>query len=200
MLSPSAEPESRLAAFNGALQRLRPHLTGQDAELAAELLSQTLATELLHDRDLLGVTGTQGAGKTTLMREVYGEQVEGWLADNAGRGEKLPVLITEESGRVQTEACLYELADKGAALTALRARVVDKPEWEGALRGALPAVVLAELRVAPNVFDGARRGFLLLPGYEAVHEQNARFQKRMRRALAACNGFVIVTSRSRLAQ
>ncbi|MGJ3441422.1 hypothetical protein AAZU54_15695 [Pseudomonas sp. Je.1.5.c] len=41
------------------------------------------------------VAGSQSAGKTRLVRELY-QLDEGWLADNQGRGERVPVFILEK--------------------------------------------------------------------------------------------------------
>ena len=194
------EPESRIVVFNGALQRLRRHLRGDDAARLRLVLEQTLATQLLHGRDLLAVTGSQGAGKTTLVRELYGASVVGWLQDNPGRGEILPVLVTEDPGRTETAAQLHLLGDgteTGGLLDIEPVR--DLETWHQALGGQREGAVLAELLVPPTLFAGSNRGLLLLPGYETLQRANEHFQRRMRRALAACGGFIIVTDHHRMA-
>jgi len=195
------EPELRLAAFSASVQRLRPYLQDVDQAFAQNLLAQALATELVHGLDLLGVTGGQGAGKTTLLREVYSPWLDPWLEENAGRGETVAVVIVEEPNRTVVEARLHILPQQAADRALLENKdVTELREWHQAVRGGREDVVLAELRVPVRAFQGVRRGFLLLPGYEVIHRQNEVFQARMRRQLTACSGFVIVTDHARLAQ
>jgi len=49
---------------------------------------------LTQERNIFAITGLQGAGKSTLVKRLYGIDSE-FLPENQKRGEQLPVLITE---------------------------------------------------------------------------------------------------------
>ncbi len=162
---PGDDPERRLGALSASLQRLRPFLNKEDGAVVADLLAQTLATQLLHGMDLLAVAGRHGAGKTTLLRELYGEDVGPWLSDNPGRGEKLPIVVLEDPDQGETSARLHLLPEQASGAQLLQvAEDVDLTAWAQALAGSHPPAVLAELRVPPRLFGGAERGFVGVRG------------------------------------
>lgn len=49
-------------------------------------------TRELADAKYIAIAGTQSAGKTRLIREMYDLDHQ-WLSDNEGRGEQLPLLL-----------------------------------------------------------------------------------------------------------
>ncbi len=51
-------------------------------------------TRELADTKYIAIAGTQSAGKTRLIREMYDLDHQ-WLSDNEGRGEQLPLFIIE---------------------------------------------------------------------------------------------------------
>ena len=53
-----------------------------------------LISEILFEKYIISVSGLQGVGKTTLIKQIYSIPDE-LLPENIGRGEQLPILITE---------------------------------------------------------------------------------------------------------
>ncbi len=201
----SVDPEIQLRALCRALVRLRRVAGPREAGVLTELLNQAVAVQLVYGRNLVGVAGGQGVGKTTLLSQAYGGRLDAWLPANNGRGEQCAIGIVEEPGRTDVEAHLYVLAprddDSGLRDGISVETVTDLTVWRRAVRGLLPDVVLAELLVPGTELQAAgQRGFLLLPGHEPHDRTNRDWQQRMRRQLVACNGFVIVIDHSRLAQ
>jgi len=201
----SVDPEIQLQALCRALDRLRRLAGPKQAGVLTELLNQAVAVQLVYGRNLIGVAGGQGVGKTTLLSQAYGGRLDAWLAANNGRGEQCAIAIVEEPGRTDVGARLHVLApwdhDSGLRDGLSVETVTDLTVWHNAVRGLRADVVLAELVVPGTELQGAgERGFLLLPGHEPHDRTNRDWQQRMRRQLVACNGFVIVIDHSRLAQ
>ncbi|WP_099354834.1 hypothetical protein [Fredinandcohnia onubensis] len=59
-----------------------------------KLLNKLALSLLTAERQILAVTGLQGAGKTTIIKGLY-DIDDQFLPENISRGEQLPVLITE---------------------------------------------------------------------------------------------------------
>ena len=70
-----------------------------------DLYNKIFLFQLYKDKNLISVTGFQGAGKTTLVRD-YFNIPEGYLPENNSRGEKLPIFIAASSVE-KIEAYLY---------------------------------------------------------------------------------------------
>ena len=51
-------------------------------------------SEILFEKYIISISGLQGVGKTTLIKQIYSIPDE-LLPENIGRGEQLPILITE---------------------------------------------------------------------------------------------------------
>lgn len=70
-----------------------------------DLYNKIFLFQLYKDKNLISVTGFQGAGKTTLVRD-YFNIPEGYLPENNSRGEKLPIFIAASLVE-KIEAYLY---------------------------------------------------------------------------------------------
>lgn len=67
--------------------------TNAEREKIRAVLRKLLVIREMHSTYFICVGGTQGAGKTHLLRELYG--LDDWLQDNPGRGECRPLFILE---------------------------------------------------------------------------------------------------------
>ena len=194
-------PEAKLARLNKALLRLIGTLTAseftraKDVDAVREILRNTLLTEFLSERMLYAVAGPQGAGKTTLMRELYGLDPT-WLRANPGLGEAVPILVVE-SEIESAQGTFWEVADVGDE-THLVNRKVAPPEWQSGAKALGESVMVLELRVPMTFFGVPGMGFLLLPGYE-MGDEDLPWQELMRRALIASPGAVVVTDEQLMA-
>lgn len=199
-------PELLLSELNKALRELRGaarvlNNDSIDAQLLPVIRSLTLA-EIMSNRWLVAVGGTQGAGKTTLIRTLYGlDENDPWLPANEGRGETLPILIEESSNHdVPKGYAILLQPDDGDARQFVMAEVpLEAGEFVKACRGQSAEVLLPVLRVPRRYFQHEGQAMLLLPGYEKRTTDNETWQDLMRQSLVGAAGCVIVTDSTRLA-
>lgn len=163
--------------------------THKERTLLISLLRKLMAMRELHTYWFVSVTGTQGAGKTRLMQELYG--LEGWLVDNAGRGERRPLFIVEKDCTVPFAVGVKQDGtevpiDRETLIKELRS-FADKDQY-------LMLRLYVPVRYAQEGF-----GFLLLPGYERLNSSNQDWQKEMREVLRHSIGSILVTDQTRLA-
>ena len=186
--------------------QLRGTLTlKNDAALRAKLdtlLQRIFVARLISQHVVVAIGGTQGAGKTTLVRQLYdiGNSSE-WLPANEGQGERIPVLIKESPDVTEPEGWVYQLippTDVQGVYT-VELKRVDAEQFHHATRGTNPSYLLPVLKVPVRHFYASSTALLLLPGYEHRHRLNEVWQELMRQALALAGGCVIVTDQRRLA-
>ena len=184
---------------------------GETAEEALRpIMRRLLLGQTLGKYSLLAIAGTQGAGKTTLVKSLYeltGEDA-GWLETNEGRGETYPILITENSEATSAEGFVWTLEQDEDRKEIVRRSLL---EGERSLKEAQECFrratceqegseLLAELCLPGRLGLGNRKGWLLLPGYEARTAGNEVWQETMRAALAGATGSIVVTDQTRLAR
>jgi hypothetical protein len=201
-------PELLLTKLNEALRELRGAtrmLEDQtlDERLLPVMRRLTLA-ELMGSRWLIAVGGTQSAGKTTLLRTLYGlRDDDKWLPANQGQGETLPVLVQESADCTEPQGCAMRLVQDKDNARLYRLDTKPHPlapdEFAKACRGGLPDVMLPVLKVPRRYFEFDGQALLLLPGYEKRTEKNATWQDLMRQALVGATGCLIVTDATRMA-
>lgn len=199
-------PELLLSNLNQALRELRgaSRVLDNDAidtELLPVMRRLTLA-EIMNNRWLIAVGGTQGAGKTTLVRTLYDlHDDDPWLPANEGRGETLPILIQESTDHDAAKgyAMVLRSAEDGLHQFVLDETPLEPEEFVKASRGHLAEVLLPVLRVPRRHFQHDKQALLLLPGYEKRTTNNEIWQDLMRQALVGAAGCVIVTDSTRLA-
>lgn len=200
-------PELFLSGLNRALRDLRAAASVLKDEQLDEALLPIMRR--LHVAEIVGTTwiiaigGSQGAGKTTLVRTIYelDKMSDDWLAANEGLGEKLPVLIQETEGCSQPVGYLRKLS-KGSGDDD-HSEMVDTEavpsEFQRAVKGEMPEVMLPILKVPRRLFNRDGQALMLLPGYEPVNKKNQIWQEMMRQVLISAAGSVIVTDPTRLA-
>src|SRR5690606_1480241 len=110
------------------------------------------------------VAGSQSAGKTRLIRELY-DLGEGWHADNQGRGERIPVFILEKDCDTP-----YAVVVKYDAQGNEQEEMISQDAFRALISGYDSSgdldCLFPKLYVPRRYFDGQRCGFVLLPGYE----------------------------------
>lgn len=174
------------------------------------IMRRLLLCQTLGQYSLLAVAGTQGAGKTTLIKSLYeleGEDAD-WLKPNEGRGETYPILVTEGALDAPAEGFVWKLVREGdrrnvsrvSLLDGMRTIVEAQEEFRRACSETNAHELLVELRLPGKLKLGDRKGWLLLPGYEASTRDNEVWQKTMRAALSGASGAIIVTDETRLAR
>lgn len=153
------------------------------------VLRKLMVIRELHTTLFVSVAGTQGAGKTRLMQELYG--LESWLDDNAGRGERRPLFILESD-------CSQPYAT-GISTEDLEERI-DRETLNQELRSFSDSARYLLLRLyVPRQHFSPGFGFLLLPGYECENSYNYLWQREMRDTLRHSVGSILVTDQTRMA-
>ena len=77
------------------------------------------------DRYIIAVAGLQGVGKTTLMKNYYNLD-DSFMNIALGRGERLPVFLTEDSTVAKPVLYVYELEKKIKNTFSIRERYRHK--------------------------------------------------------------------------
>lgn len=132
--------------------------THDSANAIIDVLRKLRIARELSDRYYIAVTGSQSAGKTRLMRELYNLGKD-WLFDDQGRGERVPVFIIEDDSID---------APYGAVQSVENGEVVEKrleakdfrdltTSWSETSCDLLP-----KLYVPRKFFSGSNVGFVLL--------------------------------------
>lgn len=144
------------------------------------------------------VAGSQSAGKTRLVRELYGlDDEHEWLVDNQGRGERVPVFIIEqECTQPHAVGVRYKPDAEGNEEESL-----DKESFRRIVNAydVNDDYLFAKLYVPKRYFSAQSFGVVLLPGYEMLNRENAEWQGLMRHTLMHSLGSVLVTDRTRIA-
>jgi hypothetical protein len=187
----------------GALQRLRAQVDQQDVDemhresqrKMAETLRTLYQVATLGGYRLVAVAGGQGAGKTTLMENLY-PGAAAWLTGNPGRGETNPLIIVETAGLSAPRGVAVRRITGTTDLDEQTYGESDLPAWTDLVRGTDAEVLLLRLEVPPSYWNLAKAGFVLLPGYDRVL---AEWQSLMRMVLATSPAAIVVTDAGRLA-
>ena len=195
-------PEILLNHLNNRLLVLRGSVdayleNNKLTEDLAQILRRLIIAQLLYDRFLIAVAGSQGAGKTTLLQKLYGLDNQ-WIQGNEGRGEKSPLLILEKEGIDTPEGWIDKLEKTQNGFHVAR-RQLTVDEFKQALKGGLADQIIPILYVPAKCFGGQERGFILLPGYEAGDQRNNSWQELMRQALIGSAMCMVVSDETRLA-
>jgi len=167
-------PEVFLNSFNNKLLHLLNSTEILDnSKIRTDLrilYRKLLISEILFEKHVISISGLQGVGKTSLLTQIYSIP-DGILPENVGRGEQLPVLVTESD---VSEICLFvtrlKKDDENQQIT-VRASV-DKEEFFRISKSPKTTELILEIKVPYRIFNSEERSFLLLPGFE--NEDNWR--------------------------
>ncbi len=124
---------------------------------------------MMYDKKLICVSGLQGAGKTTLMRNFYKLDSE-FLDPTRGRGERVPVLITEKKNIKEPEmyAIIIDKDDNGVYYQQKSKLSAD--EYISATKGGDSKIMYLELFVPYSHTNNEGISFMLLPGFEKKND------------------------------
>jgi hypothetical protein len=202
-------PETALTGLNRRLRRLLSAAAALRNEAAtipnleSQLLKayrKTAIAELFHEKFMIAIAGMQGVGKTTLLRQLYGIP-DGYLPENIGRGEKLPILITEyEGSTIETRLLRAERESEENGFV-LKEESVSQEQFITAARQPSDQVMWLELKVPYRHFYSSDKSFVLLPGIEeAKDEREKEWQLFVQYALTLSTTCVLVFDKTKLAQ
>lgn len=121
-------------------------------------------------RSIICITGLQGSGKTTLMKNFY--QIDDSLMDIAmGRGEKLPVLITEYENCSEPTFYAFCVEKNGDNYCEV-SKEINAEEFKSfaSVKDEDATVMYLEIRVPFKHTRNEDVSFMLLPGYERKND------------------------------
>lgn len=126
----------------------------------------TIAIEF-QDRQIISVSGLQGAGKSTMMQTFFGLP-EGILKVSTGRGEQIPVLISEHDNCVnyETYAICLEHSDEGYKRIEKRIGTDEFLRYSSGDAADEDNVIYLELHLPYKRIEDSSIAFMLLPGFE----------------------------------
>ena len=123
---------------------------------------------MMYNKTLICVSGLQGVGKTTLMRNFYHLDSK-FLDPTRGRGERVPILITESN--VKAPKMFAIRIDKNVNGDYEQQSVeLSAEEYMSASRGEDSKIMYLELSVPYTHTLNEGISFMLLPGFEKKND------------------------------
>ncbi len=124
---------------------------------------------MMYNKTLICVSGLQGAGKTTLMRNFYGLDSK-FLDPTRGRGERVPVLITEKKDIKTPKMYAIRIDKDDNGFYYQREIELSAEEYLSASKGEDSKIMYLELFVPYTHTNNEGVSFMLLPGFEKKND------------------------------
>ena len=180
----------------------------ENIDYITDILRQVELTILLQQESIYAIAGMQGAGKTTLAKEILGIDDE-WLDPNPGRGEQVPLFIEQVDGdpadfpqviyqclNLETGEMESQKGEGGEQLQSLLRDWNSIRHYEKAgFKLLYPKLLISR----KSSFIDEQITWALLPGYELTTSKNYLWQDMMRHVLVNARGVIFVTDASLLA-
>lgn len=124
---------------------------------------------MMYNKTLICVSGLQGAGKTTLMRNFYDLDSK-FLDPTRGRGERVPVLITEKKDIKTPKMYAIKIDKDNDGFYHQREIELSADEYLSASKGEDSKIMYLELFVPYTHTNNEGISFMLLPGFEKKND------------------------------
>ena len=124
---------------------------------------------MMYNKTLICVSGLQGAGKTTLMRNFYNLDSK-FLDPTRGRGERVPVLITEKKDIKTPKMYAIKIDKDNDGFYYQREIELSADEYLSASKGEDSKIMYLELFVPYTHTNNEGISFMLLPGFEKKND------------------------------
>lgn len=165
--------------------------SGKQSVAALDDLSRKMEiSALVQQREIVAITGMQGTGKTTLIKNVY-NLPDNMLRISSERGEVVPVFITESGSLQENEykAQIVYFDDHNFCREDLDVNSVA----EKTRRAGKTAYI--EIFVPYKIFHRDNGGFVLLPGFEKNDDRgfNKAYNSLMEYTLHFSKAVILVT-------
>ncbi|WP_318372629.1 hypothetical protein [Enterobacter sp.] len=168
-----------------------------------DIIRKIELTILLQSKDIFAIGGTQGAGKTTLIKEMLNIPDE-WLTGNPGRGEQVPLFIEQVDSKdhnkpYATCVCLdkstQQIYEEGNISSEQLNKILRG--WDNLSSsdfGDNIKILYPKLYVpCEQVLVRDAINWVLLPGYEKENNKNRQWQSLMKHILVNASGIIIAT-------
>lgn len=123
-----------------------------------------IANEMIN-QNIICVSGLQGSGKTTLIKNYY-QLSEEYMNIVEGRGERIPILISEKKDCQGVELYKICLLETKGDYWREEIKITDNKEFIKASEGNDDNVMYLEIRLPYRRIGNESTKFLLLPGWE----------------------------------
>lgn len=133
------------------------------------LMRKLIIASQLDERRVICVSGLQGAGKTTLMTNFYNID-ENIVNIALGRGERIPILITEKDVKVLSICAKKILLDEESNTYSIVPKELDRQEIVEATSGRDESIMFLEIIVPFQHTRDSSVSFMLLPGFEKKND------------------------------
>ena len=139
----------------------------KNAEMLFSSLRKLFIASMMHNRRLICISGLQGAGKTTLMKNFYGI-TDDFMNVSLGTGERVPVLITEGAVSEPNIHAIAVRKDEDGNYKEIPINY-ENDDIEGiihATKGGDKTIMYVEIVVPYKHTYNEGVSFMLLPGFE----------------------------------
>ena len=139
----------------------------KNAEMLFSSLRKLFIASMMHNRRLICISGLQGAGKTTLMKNFYGI-TDDFMNVSLGTGERVPVLITEGAVSEPNIHAIAVRKDEDGNYKEIPINY-ENDDIEGiihATKGEDKTIMYVEIVVPYKHTYNEGVSFMLLPGFE----------------------------------
>ncbi|MBQ8240335.1 MAG: hypothetical protein IJZ38_05795 [Bacteroides sp.] len=149
-----------------ATQPLGTEMAHFSDEIMKSFRKIVIANEFMH-RPLICISGLQGAGKTTLVKNLY-KLPDELFNIVLGQGERIPILITERKNCSKPILCAVELDGQAPNAKPTRRENMTPEEFKAASKGTVLNRTIMYLEMIVPLTHAHEIGvsFMLLPGYE----------------------------------
>jgi len=184
-------PEGMVGFFNSKLNNLfKSTLALGDEKIDSgfkKIMKKTVVSQILYDRYVVAISGLQGVGKSTILKQLY-DISEDYIPEVLGIGEKIPVLITEHDSKeflckvkrfVQDPMGEYSIEDY----------FTDKETFKAIAMNPGVEDILLELLVPYRYFHTPTQSFMLLPG---LHQSQDEWDSLAHHALSCSSTCIMV--------
>lgn len=167
----------------------------EEAKKLENSIRKLKIASLMENKTLICIAGMQGAGKTTLMKNFYGLKGEE-LSIELGRGERIPVLITETDVTAPVMNAIRVQKNEAGEYAAVECRM-EANEFAHASKGGDNSILYLEMFVPYRHTLNSAVSFMLLPGFE---KNNDYWKELINFAVNSSDAAVFAFDESRFSQ
>ncbi len=154
-------------------EHLRRDIATREAHNFAEdifgSIRKLFIASMMYNKKLICISGLQGAGKTTLMRSFY-HLKDKFLDPTHGRGERIPVLITEKNDIEAPKMYAVRIDKDSKGRYSQQEVELPADKYVEATKGEDSKIMYLELFVPYTHTYNSGISFILLPGFEKKND------------------------------
>jgi hypothetical protein len=191
-------PEVLLLNFNKTLEiLLKSSIILEDYEIEENLIriyKKTYLSQVFFNKYIIAVSGLQGVGKTTFLKNLY-DLDDNILEPNIGRGEKIPVLFSENES-IQKPTFSLTYFEKIEQKTFINEIELSNNEFNKKAKNPNDRDLYLEIKLPYKLLNNSTASFALLPGFESSNEE---FQNILFHSLISSASCIFVLDEMRFA-